>query len=347
MPRIGITIDDVMLAADQIYSNGNNPTIEKVRQIVGAGSNTTISKYLNNWKEKTFSQKSINNLKPATSDLVKLAAEKVWQQIREEADTEIQIIKTETQKIVENHEKEKEIAENQLQIINDEKEKLQHECCELHAKVEIQKIDYKKLKEEFNLLQERCKGLDSRYIDLQKLTNKHQEDISIIHKNEINHLIEKSKSNEIIYQKLIDELKLKMEEQRHQYVVRIDSLQTEVQKLNKKIEEQNEVNLLKSKIISELNAKIDLTNKERDMTLEQLNKQEVKWNLLEKNNSLTERVFLEIKNNFKLDLIYFDIYQNLQTNLNNHIEKLNKSTNEAAEALKYFLKEKETLNGND
>lgn len=53
MPRNGITIEEVETHADHFISKGENPTIEKIRHALGnRGSNSTISKHLNEWKQK-------------------------------------------------------------------------------------------------------------------------------------------------------------------------------------------------------------------------------------------------------------------------------------------------------
>ncbi len=46
-----ITQQHVYEAADTLYASNQNPTIKAVREFLGHGSNTTIHKYLSQWKE--------------------------------------------------------------------------------------------------------------------------------------------------------------------------------------------------------------------------------------------------------------------------------------------------------
>ncbi|MCE3238816.1 MAG: hypothetical protein K0R24_1797 [Gammaproteobacteria bacterium] len=50
MARIGITYRDVEKAALQLQGQGNLPTIDRIRHVLGTGSKTTITEYLKRWK---------------------------------------------------------------------------------------------------------------------------------------------------------------------------------------------------------------------------------------------------------------------------------------------------------
>jgi hypothetical protein len=168
MSRTGITLEQVEVAAEHILSKGENPTIEKVRAIIGGtGSNTTISKYLQEWRSKRIMAEApeFSSLKNPP-DSVNAAVKHVWQQIREETDTEIEDIKKEATVLIAEAESKVYIAEKQsekLLLLNHE---LQQQLYALQAKIEIQQLDFKKLQEENTLLHERNKGLDERYMQL-------------------------------------------------------------------------------------------------------------------------------------------------------------------------------------
>ena len=51
MARKGITYDEVALVADKLVSEGNQPTIQRVREELGTGSPNTIHRHLSSWKE--------------------------------------------------------------------------------------------------------------------------------------------------------------------------------------------------------------------------------------------------------------------------------------------------------
>lgn len=50
MARTGISLRDVFGACTELKRAGEIPTIEKVRGILKTGSNSTISRYLNDWR---------------------------------------------------------------------------------------------------------------------------------------------------------------------------------------------------------------------------------------------------------------------------------------------------------
>ena len=50
MARTGISFEDVRNAAESLLGRGLNPTIQRVRELLGTGSNTTISEHLKIWQ---------------------------------------------------------------------------------------------------------------------------------------------------------------------------------------------------------------------------------------------------------------------------------------------------------
>ena len=55
MARRGIEYSEVETACSQIWETGGTPSAKKVREHLGRGSLTTISKYLNMWKKRNDS----------------------------------------------------------------------------------------------------------------------------------------------------------------------------------------------------------------------------------------------------------------------------------------------------
>ena len=71
MSRLGITYEEVAEAALSIEKKGETPTIDKVRaHLGGTGSNTTISKYLQHWRQQLFSSPSKSESVPLIYPLV-------------------------------------------------------------------------------------------------------------------------------------------------------------------------------------------------------------------------------------------------------------------------------------
>lgn len=58
MARPGISYEDIIKAIAILKSQGNTPSINSVRDIIGRGSATTISKFLKQWRQKQVEIKS-------------------------------------------------------------------------------------------------------------------------------------------------------------------------------------------------------------------------------------------------------------------------------------------------
>jgi len=52
MGRPGITQKDVEQAANELRSRGKNPTVDNVRELLGTGSKSTITRHLRRWKDE-------------------------------------------------------------------------------------------------------------------------------------------------------------------------------------------------------------------------------------------------------------------------------------------------------
>ena len=77
MARSGIRYEDVQEAAETLLGRGLNPTIQRVRELLGTGSNTTISEHLKHWQQQLAeSPKAV--LPPAVPETVMTALESFW-----------------------------------------------------------------------------------------------------------------------------------------------------------------------------------------------------------------------------------------------------------------------------
>ncbi len=77
MARSGIRYEEVQEAAETLLSRGLHPTIQRVRESLGTGSNTTISDHLKRWqREMAEAPKAI--LPPTIPDVVMTALDPFW-----------------------------------------------------------------------------------------------------------------------------------------------------------------------------------------------------------------------------------------------------------------------------
>ncbi|WP_119343736.1 DNA-binding protein [Facilibium subflavum] len=67
MARPGLSYEEVVKAIDKIMAQGEKPTINNVRETIGRGSPTTISKFLKQWKSEA--QDNNTPLEPKQTEL--------------------------------------------------------------------------------------------------------------------------------------------------------------------------------------------------------------------------------------------------------------------------------------
>jgi len=80
MPRQSDTIDKVQQVADQLLANGQRPTQQAIRDVLGTGSITTINKALNIWWANLAKRVNRQSEHPALPEPVITAASKLWDQ---------------------------------------------------------------------------------------------------------------------------------------------------------------------------------------------------------------------------------------------------------------------------
>ncbi len=327
MNRLGITFEKVVEAAETIQAKGENPTIDRVRSFLGGtGSNTTIGKYLHNWRNQLVHTSSVGS-SSTPPDPVQMAVKRVWQQIREETDAEILTIKEEAVRAVS-------IAEEKVLAEINEREQLAHKCQKqqeeiyaLQARNEIQQLDWKKIQLDHALLQERHRGLDERFMDLQRITLKQQEEAAKSHQNEINLLVEKAHAQEIASQKLLDELKIYNEDQRIRHMQEMDAYKTKCQILEQDAHSLKSTNAAKDLEIVKLKTQLSALIKEQEGLLKQLNQGKNYWNLIEKNFQVTNNMWSELKEMPKWDSSLFildclsEFKNKIDSSVNNFCEK--------------------------
>ena len=77
MARSGIRYEEVQSAAETLLGRGLNPTIQRVRELLGTGSNTTISEHLKSWQQQLAEAPKVI-LPPAIPEAVAAALDAFW-----------------------------------------------------------------------------------------------------------------------------------------------------------------------------------------------------------------------------------------------------------------------------
>lgn len=77
MARSGIRYEDVKDTAETLLGRGLNPTIQRVRELLGTGSNTTISDHLKSWQQQIADAPKVV-LPPTVPEAVMTALDAFW-----------------------------------------------------------------------------------------------------------------------------------------------------------------------------------------------------------------------------------------------------------------------------
>lgn len=227
MARTGINLEQVVMVAEQIVAQGESPTIEKIRFVLGAGSNTTISKYLKDWRDSRLI------LKPSVTsppDQVQAAVSAVWEKLHQETQTTIEAVKAEANEQVEAARQEAEAAIVSLSTIQAEHETLKTQHHALSAQKELLALDYKQAEANQQLLRERLEAMESRHQEIKSLNELQLKRLEEKYLAEIERLKSHTEQEVQLARQLADTLKSHYEDARVDSMRQLDQLKVENQK---------------------------------------------------------------------------------------------------------------------
>jgi DNA repair exonuclease SbcCD ATPase subunit len=283
MSRVGIDYGNVKQAALQLLAQGEAPSVQKIREILGTGSHTTIAGHLKIWRED-HAQKVIRHL-PATlpPELIS-GMEILWQTAMEKAcehlaqqksslDQEKEVLaqtKREAEKIV------AEIKE-QMAILTGKFETLQSECQqkEIELALAVERLEKQSIDFENKSMQHEA-----------RLQRAYAEKEAIIEKNnglekQILSLQEKNREQAQKNQQVLTEERARHEQSENRWLKLIDAARQESKELQKRTEKLSEANTAEvkslNKIVSDLQQQLfekERRIKEGLVSLEKL-KQEI------------------------------------------------------------------------
>lgn len=84
MARSGVQYEDVQRAIDDLLARGEAPSVQKVREVLGTGSFTTISEHLREWRTRREENRDVPPPRGMPAALQELA-EALWQKAEESA----------------------------------------------------------------------------------------------------------------------------------------------------------------------------------------------------------------------------------------------------------------------
>lgn len=228
MARAGVTYEEIELQAETFVAKGENPTLEKIRRALGdRGSNSTLSKYINEWRGRRAKAIAISHSTINLSDPVNEAVNKVWQQLKEEAEAEISKVREEAREAIELANKsrdqmvlERNQAFQELEIIRGNLNDAKAYNLNLESiQTQIQK--------ELAVTVGRLEEFIHRHEEYKIEKEKQLQELVQNKEQNINYLKEQILSLNQSHQKEINDLRTRIEEQRHQWLVKEDALKVE------------------------------------------------------------------------------------------------------------------------
>lgn len=88
MPRIGVDYERIKHAAVKLLSQGVAPSVQRIREVLGTGSNTTIAEHLKLWRDD-YAKKTIHHLPANMPKELISAFEVLWQTATEQAENQL------------------------------------------------------------------------------------------------------------------------------------------------------------------------------------------------------------------------------------------------------------------
>jgi chromosome segregation ATPase len=299
MSRPGVTYQTIKQTANKLLSQGVAPSVQKIRELLGTGSNSTIATHLKLWREE-YAQKNIHHLPASMPEELIASIEVLWQTAMEHAEKQLSAHK---QSLDDSHSVIQQAQQEAEKAVLEMKEKL----AEISDRLEKETTEKQALITELAVMGERLKKKDEALTSQKeeneiRLKRVYEEKENIITQNQ-HFQSELKKSQEKIttqteqHQKLLSQQNEQQSQSENRWLKLIDQANQETKDANKKIER--------------------LRN-ERDEQLKKFNDKlsDMQKNLYEKNMELVElKVALEEINPLKNDIKNMEKYNMKSKNL--------------------------------
>jgi len=238
MARQGVLYESVKHAAIMLLSQGIAPSVQKVREILGTGSNTTLAEHLTLWREEQ-QQKSIVHL-PATLPKELIASlEALWQTAMEHAEKQLSVYKL----TLENEQQQ--FKQMQIEVEKNQAQ-WQQKLEEIHQQLEAEKDITQTLRTENAVLVEQVAKNESLLVEQksqyeERLKRVYTEKDVIVSQNNqlqqaLKELQEKIDTQTKTHQALLIQQQERQEQSENRWLRLIDQAREETKDSRKKLE---------------------------------------------------------------------------------------------------------------
>lgn len=223
MGRIGVTYEQFSKAANEVLITGQFPTIEKVRLILGVGSNTTLNAYMNRWKDEFIKNHLAGTKTTAIPDPVQRVVNEVWETLRTESKAESEQVQVEAQAAIKTAQQAQAAAEQQVKLLQTQVDKLNLDLNHSQANFKMLQDELIETRKRCAVAEERAQLSESREKALREETHQRLSELEQSHQETIKQLASQFKAHEQHYQKDIAYYKSALEEQRQRYMVELEN----------------------------------------------------------------------------------------------------------------------------
>jgi myosin heavy subunit len=289
MARQGVSYENVKHAAMTLLSQGITPSVQKVREILGTGSNTTLAEHLAVWREEQ-QQKSIVHLPASLPKELIASLEVLWQTAMDHAENQLSTYKRALE------EEQQRLKQMQIEVEKNQTQ-LQQQLNDIYQQLEVEKNVTQVLRTENAVLLERLTKNESllaekKYQYEERIQRIYTEKDTTLSQNsqlqqELKLSQEKLEVQASHHQAVLLQQQERQEQSENRWLKLIDQAREETKITRKKLEvplqqKENEVKQLKQ---AQIDAQQELydTNARLKIANDSINKLTAKIQQLEKN----------------------------------------------------------------
>jgi chromosome segregation ATPase len=219
MARAGITYTEVAMAAKRLSDENKTISADNVRDLIGAGSKTTIIKHLNTWRDGHLIESQASGIPVSLMEAIK----SLWSLVKDEANKEISAHEAEAtakveavRKLLQQHQEQRDADVREIDTIRATLASQRNNISELTSDLHAEITEKTRIQERANGLERQCAQQMKEIARLQDTTQKTQ--INLEHYQEANI-------------RLKDTHSLERENERNAYLTLMRTLETELNKV--------------------------------------------------------------------------------------------------------------------
>jgi chromosome segregation ATPase len=240
MARHGIEYNTVKQTALKLLSKNISPSVQKVRELLGTGSNSTIAEHLKNWREE-HAAKKIHHLPATLPEELVATFETLWQTAMEHAEKQMTDVKEALEQQEEKLQQEKTLTDKMIA-------ELKSQSGELTQKIDTKMQENFALQTKLAVSDERLEKqiretdrIEQQYeLRLKHLLGEKHQAIEKIDQlqNEISRQQQDLSAQSEKYQAMLEKERSLQENSEERWAQLIDQARSETQGLRKKYEEK-------------------------------------------------------------------------------------------------------------